>query len=762
MEIIMIELIGVRASSHCLYVGDEVFVECTFKALSDRPITKRVELFCDFVFGHMTLPASMPKKYRVSTVMYPQPVMWKKGDVVTVGTRWRIPNGIYGGSFGINVGICDSETVPVSFMAQGKCVNRFYAGDIQAAFEGCAPKFVNSHRDEIYFKVADGGNEAQGGLRNELPQTAGVVLRDKENDTLIDVMADDNSGHYSCEYVSFSVSTEKTGDLTCVKLTDVCEEKGYELLEVKLPNLITRSNTRMITAFMGGRKADPEKAYAWGYEQRYDQRNVAVLESDGSVCAIDAPYLDDKLHHSIFGFNGVRYASVGVTFTYRLRMYGEYESIRVINVPSVYIYTAGSMLDVLGYLRKGLKKRSHMYDRALVYYFQIECDGVEEIRTFADALQRVKELYEITGGAKQVMLLRGWQHQGHDTGYPDVFTVNKKAGSLDDLKYLIDEARKYNAIVTFHDNYDDMYEENGYFDGGIAARNGHGGYLTSWIWVGGISVLTSFPKLIRSGKMQKRVKKTLEMYPVKDSYHLDVLSCEVKRYDFSPEIRMAAQEVVEYKKEVIKEFEKYGFTITSEQVSQPFANLIGHAWTIGYMPEWLRLFSCEEGFPLLPMIYHGFLGYSETDQWYSVVSGSVIVPGITGGLGNYKEVYYLRTLPMGLLCNCTLDDYRLENGEHIMLYSDGTAIRLKGEDIEIKNGDRYLTKDGNTLVDGYKDGEYIGYTKNGGFRMKKYFDGEIAEVREIGEGNRNLEYQVNDSDICINASAGTAFKICMD
>ena len=55
----MIELIGVRASSHCLHVGDELFVECTFKALSDRPISEKAELFCDFMFGHMTLPAGI-------------------------------------------------------------------------------------------------------------------------------------------------------------------------------------------------------------------------------------------------------------------------------------------------------------------------------------------------------------------------------------------------------------------------------------------------------------------------------------------------------------------------------------------------------------------------------------------------------------------------------------------------------------------------------------------------------------------------------
>ena len=96
-----------------------------------------------------------------------------------------------------------------------------------------------------------------------------------------------------------------------------------------------------------------------------------------------------------------------------------------------------------------------------------------------------------------------------------------------------------------------------------------------------------------------------------------------------------------------------------------------------------------------------------------------------------------------------------------MTYSDGTTIRLNGENIEIKNGERYLTKNGNTLVEGYKDGEHIGYTKSGSFRMKKYFEGNISEVIEIGRESTNIEYQVNDNYICIDTNAGTAFKICV-
>lgn len=190
----------------------------------------------------------------------------------------------------------------------------------------------------------------------ELSQIADAVLRNKENDTIIDIMLDDNGGHYSCEYVSFNIKKEQMEKLTYIALTDVSEQNNYELLEVRLSNLVTWSNAQLITGFLGGKRTNSQKAYAWGYEQRYIQRNVAVLETEEKFCAIDAPYLDDKIHCSIFGLNGVRYASVGVTFTYRLRMYDENESIKVINVPSLYLYTADSMLDVLGYLRSGLKK----------------------------------------------------------------------------------------------------------------------------------------------------------------------------------------------------------------------------------------------------------------------------------------------------------------------------------------------------------------------------------------------------------------------
>ncbi len=756
----MIKLLNTKVSSHCLYPEDEVFVECTFEALEDRPINESVELFCDFVFGHMTIPANRATSHRVKTRIYPQPLLWKKGDVITTGTRWKIPGGTYGGSFGLNIGICNEDTVPLDFVANGKTVKRQYVGDIEVAFEGCSPKFVNSHRDELFFEFEKTKITNKNDSQPILFETAEIVIRDKQSDgTIIDLKALDN-GHCSNDFVSFDVKSEQNENSINITLENVCEKDGYELLEVKFPTIVAEKNSKMITTFMGGRKIDSKMVYAWGYEQKYYQRNVAVIESENQFTVVEAPFLDDKLHHSVYEKNGERYSSVGVTFTYRMRAYGKLESVRVINIPTLCIYNANSMSNVLTYLRKDLKKKTHMYDRALFYYFHIECDGFDEIATFKDALERVKELYYLTGGVKQFMILRGWQHEGHDTGYPDVFKVNKTGGTLEDLKNLITEARKYNAVVTFHDNFDDMYEENGYFDSDIVAKDGYGNNFKSWIWVSGISNMTSFPKLVKSGKMAERIKKTLEMYPVKDSYYLDVLSCEVKRYDYSPDVCMAAQEVLEYKKAVVAEFEKYGMSIVSEAVSQPFAGVIGHAWGIGYTSA-EKLFSEDEQFPLLPMIFHGILPYSGGDDVNAIVAGSTIIPGMMGSLGNYKEIYYLHTFPILYLCNNTIESYEHDGDIYKTVYDNGAVISYdaRENDIEIKVRDNYIVKNSNTLAEGYNSGEYIGYTKNGDFQMKKYFKEEIMEIKEIAENGKKLTYRIDNDILYIDAKENTAFKI---
>ncbi len=62
----------------------------------------------------------------------------------------------------------------------------------------------------------------------------------------------------------------------------------------------------------------------------------------------------------------------------------------------------------------------------------------------------------------KIIYLVGWQNNGHDDKYPDIFEVNKALKrdedetSYDSLMWLIKEAKKYNTIVSFHVNFNPL------------------------------------------------------------------------------------------------------------------------------------------------------------------------------------------------------------------------------------------------------------------------------------------------------------------
>lgn len=352
------------------------------------------------------------------------------------------------------------------------------------------------------------------------------------------------------------------------------------------------------------------------------------------------------------------------------------------------------------------------------------------------------------------MLLCGWQHEGHDTGYPDVFTINKKCGTPEDLERCVKEAKKHNACMTFHDNYDDMYENNGYFDKTIAATGANGKYYSSWIWTAGVSIMTSFPKNYKTGKMQERVRKTIEMLPIDKSYHIDVLSQEVRRYDFSPDTKAAAQEVLKYKLAVIKEFEKYGITITSEGLTHPFAGKIGYAWRLNITNN--KLFTDEEIIPLTAMIYHGIVPYSERNI-NAIIFGGNMVPQNIDNEQFFSREFFIKTLPIGLLCNEFIEDYHFDCGVHHVTYSNNSSVVYDeiNDKIEVKYKGQYITKNGITLAKGFHDNEYLGYCENGDYLVKNTL-GQISGIYYFN--GTAIDYTVGEY-IKVDCESGIPFKI---
>ena len=116
----MLKLINVKASRQFNYAGDLLYITCTYEALLDYPIGTECEMYCDFIYGHTTLPECDNGSFRVKGKFYPQPMHLRKGECVACSILWKIPKNLYAGTYHVNVGICDIEDMPIKIDVNGK------------------------------------------------------------------------------------------------------------------------------------------------------------------------------------------------------------------------------------------------------------------------------------------------------------------------------------------------------------------------------------------------------------------------------------------------------------------------------------------------------------------------------------------------------------------------------------------------------------------------------------------------------------------
>jgi hypothetical protein len=551
------------------------------------------------------------------------------------------------------------------------------------------------------------------------------------------------------------------------------EETQFELLEIRLPSIVSLSgsNVNMIDFFGGGRLISTDHALPVGCEHIYDVRNAAaVYNADGAII-LESLGLDNKIYQSIQQNHEEKRAVIGVALTARLRAYGELESVPVSEPAS---FTIDVPDDAWGkpswqtcaiFLRQGLQgKNRDLYRRALVYKYaqsygpvpepwQLEANSsykvqrLAETHSFDEALDIVKKMYCLTDGGPQVLYLVGWQFEGHDTGYPYVLSVNPKVGTQDDLRRVIEEGHKYNAVITMHDNYDDAYISP-YFNKEDIALNQKGNMLKGWAWSAGMSYILSLKRYRQLGFMQERVQKMVELFGIHTSYHLDVMTSEVRRYDFNP-LWMSASDIgLQEKKEIINEFNHYGIDITSECLSHPFVGHIGFAYWTRYNAK-SCLYLGEEIIPLTSMIYHGTIQYNSAYEGIMDILDSLILGGYAG-LGEVQQIeakhlrgYYLLSMPMGLLYDHQICDYKIDGSKIHIGYGNNSYIQIdkKAKTYEIVLDGRLIGRDWSTFAPGFRPGSYLAFSLHGGELQypapEGWLDGSIVRavtLNEEGEG----------------------------
>ncbi|QHW33475.1 hypothetical protein GZH47_23530 [Paenibacillus rhizovicinus] len=97
---------------------------------------------------------------------------------------------------------------------------------------------------------------------------------------------------------------------------------------------------------------------------------------------------------------------------------------------------------------------------------------------FLRILDNVKKFYLLTDGFGQMLELKGYQSEGHDSGHPDYGSnFNERAGGLKDLNLLAERARQYGAVIGVHINHSEAYPEAKAFSSSLVTTT------PGWRWL---------------------------------------------------------------------------------------------------------------------------------------------------------------------------------------------------------------------------------------------------------------------------------------
>ncbi len=238
----------------------------------------------------------------------------------------------------------------------------------------------------------------------------------------------------------------------------------------------------------------------------------------------------------------------------------------------------------------------HAYHQTLVMKILLTVkeanDGCKVVLDFDQALEVIKRLDTITLGLPKIVYLVGWQHNGHDSKYPDWSVVNPRlkraqdATAVDSLKWLMAEGFKYNTTVSLHINMFDAYADSPlwetYLKNDIIAKDVNGVLIKGEVHAETQSYYISYAKEWETGLAQKRIDGLLSMLPIQKAgtIHIDAFHIyrpiphaypqekypDLPKSDkrISPYLNIPVEKETEAQRKIYRYFRDNGIDVTSE------------------------------------------------------------------------------------------------------------------------------------------------------------------------------------------------------
>jgi len=601
--------------------------------------------------------------------------------------------------------------------------------------------------------------------------------------------------------VEFDLSYSLKENEVEIIFNNVVEHRNFYLLSVQLPGLLTVSSdenhAKLVIPADAGRLIDIEDASIKSYEYEIDWLNpilTGFAYNSKVIGIMDTRSIENHSIVSVSESRGKRYGSFSMNLIHRLNEYNleEFGTVIPVSDPKYLLKVQDSCkvtISIVGdYDRDGevtwvdgtklVREKINavpnpLYkDRTFVRTFVDRKGGTSEELTFDEVLERIKEFAVQTDSASCVMYLLGWQYTGHDTGYPSVDKVNENLGGYDRLVNLIEEARKYNVIVSFYDNYDDSYPNHPGWDPDVICMDPQGNLMRGGAWDGEQSYLiSSYKYAMKSGL--DRVRFTLNRYPIKEAYFIDVLAGgynDGRKYDFNPKSPAGAIKNFEGKLMLINEFNKNGIDVATEDFTGFF---VGHVGSFGDIIAFDNIyFKGEEQIPMIPFIYHGKTSFGMKTSSSSFYVRTFLYGQRAQEFTNKRSVftpsdYILDALPKQKLYGKSMKSYERYVDFERVVYEDGCVVEtnVKANTYNVAMGDGLVIARDYTSFAPIKNNVYLACSRDGGlisYRIpNEWKNREKIKVFSINKDGSlgSIEFSINDRWLEFDAEPNAPYKV---
>lgn len=127
--------------------------------------------------------------------------------------------------------------------------------------------------------------------------------------------------------------------------------------------------------------------------------------------------------------------------------------------------------------------KGHEYVKDLVGQRIAMNFGSQAQNPFLTTLDGIKKVYLNTDGLGQMVLLKGYGSEGHDSGHLDYDDIGKRIGGAEDFVKLLELGEKYGARIGIHVNASETYPESDYFEPDRLRKDKNGNFAYGWNWI---------------------------------------------------------------------------------------------------------------------------------------------------------------------------------------------------------------------------------------------------------------------------------------